>query len=233
MGTPKPLNAINKILGELKNTEFQHRREMADHIGIHHKTLRKWIEISDYTWEDFNIKPLPKLKNKIEKNGGLEFLKKKFSEGYSYSDIAEELNVNKFTFNSTMHQYLKDKGVTREELGYYGKPAQKTEKMYKIIEGKGGLKYILTCKFEHNMTVSDIIRDIGGDITRDYIMKYLKQYNLTYTNFNSLNNVYYIPHIRKWRGTILLDENEVYDTGLYDTIDEAIDQVEKYKKKNK
>lgn len=100
--------------------------------------------------------------------------------------------------------------------------------MFQLIESKGGIAYLLSSKMT-GKSIEDVTSEIGEGMSRRYITVYLKQYGLTYTSLYEYNNVYYVPHLKKWRGTIIINDI-VIDTDLFDDINDALYQVEKYKK---
>lgn len=228
MGTKKSVTEINYLLSEIINKEFKHRGEIAEELNISPITLNKWIEISCYNWDDFNINYTQSLEEKLNEIGGINYLKHKFKEGHNITTLAEELQVNQGTLDHAITQILNKEKVSKKELGYIKRIPKKTMKMYNLIDEKGGVPYLLSCKME-GMNIYDIAGDIGEGITREFIFRYLKQYNLTFTELSYWNNVYYIPHLKKWRGTLIVD-GEVYDTELYDTIFEAIKEIKLFEK---
>lgn len=228
MGTKKSVTEINYLLSEIINKEFKHRGEIAEELNISPITLNKWIEISCYNWDDFNINYTQSLEEKLNEIGGINYLKQKFKEGHNITTLADELQVNQGTLDHAITQILNKEKVSKKELGYIKRIPKKTMKMYNLIDEKGGVPYLLSCKME-GMNIYDIAGDIGEGITREFIFRYLKQYNLTFTELYYWNNVYYIPHLKKWRGTIII-EGKTYDTKLYDSIFEALKSVELLKK---
>ena len=55
MSTQKSIDEINILLSEIIDKEFKHRGEIAEELGISPITLNKWVEVSYYSWSDFNI----------------------------------------------------------------------------------------------------------------------------------------------------------------------------------
>ena len=223
MGTYKSKQEINQLLSKCKNIPFKHRGELADYLGIHMKTLRKWVEYSDYDWNDFNINYNKKTHEILIEKGGVKYLEKKFKAGYNITTLAKELNMHQGTLDKAIKYILDNENVNKKELGYIKRKPVKTNKMFHLIDKKGGLPYLLQSKME-GKNINDIADEIGDGITREFITKYLKQYNLTFTKLSSYNNVYYIPHLKKWRGTVI-DDDKIYDTQLYDTIFEALNEI--------
>ena len=228
MGTKKSVTEINYLLSEIINKEFKHRGEIAEELNISPITLNKWIEISCYNWDDFNINYTQSLEDKLNEIGGINYLKRKFKEGHNITTLADELNVKQGTLDHAITEILKKENITKKELGYVKRTPKKTMKMYSLIEEKGGVPYLLSCKMQ-GMSIYDVVEDIDNGITREFIYQYLKQFDLTYTELSYWNNVYYIPHLGKWRGTISID-GKTYDTDLYDTIFDALDVVTSLKK---
>ena len=118
--------------------------------------------------------------------------------------------------------------MTKDDLGFNPHPPVKTSRMFQLIESKGGIAYLLSSKMT-GKSIEDVTSEIGEGMSRRYITVYLKQYGLTYTSLYEYNNVYYVPHLKKWRGTIIINDI-VIDTDLFDDINDALYQVEKYKK---
>ena len=228
MGTKKSVTEINYLLSEIINKEFKHRGEIAEELNISPITLNKWIEISCYNWDDFNINYTQSLEDKLNEIGGINYLKQKFKEGHNITTLADELQVNQGTLEHAITQILNKEKVSKKELGYIKRIPKKTMKMYNLIDEKGGVPYLLSGKLE-SIKIQESAEDIVEGITREFIFRSLKQYNLTFTELSYWNNVYYIPHLKKWRGTLIVD-GEVYDTELYDTIFDALDVVTSLKK---
>jgi len=228
MGTKKSVTEINYLLSEIINKEFKHRGEIAEELNISPITLNKWIEVSDYSFDDFNINYNKSLPEQIIEKGGITYLKKKFREGHNITTLAEGLQVKQGTLDHAITEILKKENITKKELGYVKRIPKKTMKMYNLIDEKGGVPYLLSCKMQ-GMSIYDVVEDIGEGITREFIYQYLKQFDLTYTDLSYWNNVYFIPHLKKWRGTIII-EGKTYDTKLYDSIFEALKSVELLKK---
>jgi len=228
MVTHKSVSEINYLFSTIINKEFKHRGEIADELGISPITLNKWISVSDYSFDDFKINYTKSLPEKIMEKGGITYLKKKFKEGHNITTLAEELQVKHGTLDHAITQILEAENVSKKELGYVKRTPKKTMKMYSLIEEKGGVPYLLSCKMQ-GMSIYDVVEDIDNGITREFIYQYLKQFDLTYTDLSYWNNVYYIPHLGKWRGTISID-GKTYDTNLYDTIFDALDVVTSLKK---
>lgn len=84
--------------------------------------------------------------------------------------------------------------------------------MFKLIEDKGGIAYLLSSKMT-GKSIEDVTVEIGEGMSRRYITVYLKQYGLTYTSLYEYNSVYYVPHLKKWRGTIIIN-GQIKDTEL-------------------
>lgn len=228
MGTKKSIDEINFLLNMILDKEFKHKGEIAEELDISPITLNKWIEVSDYSFDDFNINYNKSLPEKIMEKGGIEYLKMKFREGHNITTLADELNVKQGTLDHAITQILTEEKISKKELGYVKRTPKKTMKMYGLIEEKGGVPYLLSCKMS-GMSIYDVVEDIGNGITREFIYQYLKQFDLTYTDLSYWNNVYYIPHLKKWRGTISID-GKTYDTDLYDTIFDALKNINSLKK---
>lgn len=118
MGTRKSKEEINKQLSKLINNEFKHRGEIAGLLGIHTVTLNKWVEVSDYSWEDFNINYRKSLYKTIMENGGVEYIKTKFEQGYLIVDISRELNASESLTTQTINRILTENNLTKEDIGY-------------------------------------------------------------------------------------------------------------------
>ena len=229
MRTRKPVEEINEILSKLTNKQFKHRGELAEEIGVSPVTLQKWVNVSKYTFDDFNFVKTKSLKNQLLERGGVEYLRECFNKGYRISDIANEFDGNPIYIQRLIKKLLDEKDLTKYDIGYTDYPYKKTDAIHAIIDEKGGLPFILTCKM-HGMDMNDIAKEIGGDIRRHHIVKYLNDNNLNYTTFMTYENVYYIHHLSKWRGSFVKDE-KVYDTKLCDTIWEALKEIKKCEEK--
>lgn len=228
MVTHKSVSEINYLLSMILDKEFKHRGEIADELGISPITLNKWIEVSDYSFDDFKINYNKSLPEQIMEKGGVDYLRQKFEEGHNITTLADELNVKQGTLDHAITEILKKENITKKELGYVKRTPKKTKKMYGLIEEKGGVAYLLSSKME-GMSIYDIVEDIGEGISREFIYQYLKQFDLTYTSLSNWNNVYFIPHLKKWRGTIIIGD-KTYDTVLYDDIYSALESMEHIKK---
>ena len=223
MGTKKSVEEINYLLSTIIDKEFKHKGEIAEELDISPITLNKWIEISDYSFDDFKINYNKSLPEKIMEKGGVEYLKRKFKEGHNITTLSEELQVKQGTLDHAITQILTEEKVSKKELGYVKRIPKKTNKMFNLIDKKGGVPYLLSCKMQ-GMSIYDVADDISNGITREFIYQYLKKFDLTYTSLSNWDNVYYIPHLGKWRGTFIVD-GMVYDTDLYDDIYSALNQV--------
>lgn len=228
MGTQKSVREINYLLSTIIDKEFKHKGEIAEELDISPITLNKWISVSDYSFEDFNIIYTKSLREIIIEKGGVNYIKQKFNEGYNITSLADELNVKQGTLDNTITRLLVEKKVSKKELGYIKRIPKKTMKMYSLIENKGGVPYLLSCKMQ-GMSIYDVVEDIGEGISREFIYQYLKQFDLTYTELFYWNNVYFIPHLKKWRGTIIIGD-KTYDTVLYDDIYSALKSMEHIKR---
>lgn len=224
MGTRKSVEEINKILSKVTNKQFKHRGELAEELGVSPITLKKWVNVSKYTFDDFNIIKTKSLKNQILEKGGVEYLKECFNKGYRISDIAEEFDGNQIYIQRLIKDLLDEEDLTKYDIGYTDYPYKKTDAIHTIIDEKGGLPYILSCKMQ-GMDINDIAKELGGNLRRHHIVKYLKDYNLNYTTFMTYENVYYIHHLKKWRGSFI-KEDIVYDTVLCDTVYDALCELE-------
>lgn len=229
MGTKKSVREINYLLSTIIDKEFKHKGEIAEELDISLITLNKWISVSDYSFEDFNIIYTKSLREIIIEKGGVNYIKQKFNEGYNITTLADELNVKQGTLDNTITRLLVEKKVSKKELGYVKRIPKKTMKMYSLIENKGGVPYLLSCKMQ-GMSIYDVVEDIGEGISREFIYQYLKKFDLTYTSLSNWDNVYFIPHLKKWRGTIIIGD-KTYDTKLYDSIFDALNQVKLLKEK--
>ena len=118
MGTWKSKEEINQLIANILDKEFKHKGEIAEEIGVHPITLNKWMEISDYSWDDFTIIYKKSLYKQLIELGGVEYLQQKFKEGYKLVDISRELNASESLTTQTVKRILKENNLTKEELGY-------------------------------------------------------------------------------------------------------------------
>lgn len=229
MATKKSKEEINELLSKVIHKQFKHRGELAEEIGVSPVTLQKWVSVSKYTFDDFIFIKHKSLKNQIIERGGVEYLKECFNKGYRISDIANEFDGNLIYIQRLIKELLDEEDLTKYDIGYTDYPYKKTDALHTIIDEKGGLPYILSCKMQ-GMDINDIANEIGCDIRRHHIVKYLKDNNLNYTTFMTYENVYYISHLGKWRGSFF-KEGKIYDTKLYDNIWDALDETRKMGRK--
>ena len=229
MGTRKSVEEINKILSKLTHKQFKHRGELAEELEVSPITLKKWVNVSKYTFDDFNIIKTKSLKKQILEKGGVEYLKECFNKGYRISDIAEEFDGNQIYIQRLIKDLLDEEDLTKYDIGYTDYPYKKTDAIHTIIDEKGGLPYILSCKMQ-GMDINDIAKELGGNLRRHHIVKYLKDHDLNYTTFMTYENVYYMPHLGKWRGSFVKD-GKVYDTRLCDIIWDALEETRKMGRK--
>ena len=229
MGTHKSIEEINKLLSEVLHKQFKHRGDLAEEIGVTQTTLRKWVNRSKYTFDDFNFVENKSLKKQIIEKGGVDYLKECFNKGYKISDIVKEFDGNPIYIQTLIKDLLDEEDLTKYDIGYTRYPYKKTEVIHTIIDEKGGLPYILSCKMQ-GMDMNDIAEEVGGNIRRTHIVKYLRDYNLNYTTFVSYENVYYVSHLGKWRGSFV-DDGVVYDTKLCDSIWDALEEIRKMGRK--
>lgn len=160
MGTKKSIDKINYLLSMIHDKEFKHKGEIADELCISPITLNKWIEVSDYSFDDFKINYNKSLPERLIEKGGVDYLKQKFEEGHNITTLADELNVKQGTLDHAITEILKKENITKKELGYVKRTPKKTRKMYSLIEEKGGVAYLLSSKME-GMSIYDVVDDIG------------------------------------------------------------------------
>lgn len=118
MGTHKSKEEINRLLSKIIGNTYKHRGEIAERLGIHPTTLNKWVEVSDYSWDDFNIIYKKSVYKTLLELGGVEYIQQKFENGYKLTDIGRELNAGEANITLAINRILAENNLTKEDLGY-------------------------------------------------------------------------------------------------------------------
>ena len=234
---------IDYLINEKKKGKTQ--EQIALELGYSDSSpIRKYLSRRGYKWRDLEkgnrnkkhtyIMPktntsnkkytsnLP-LKKQLQSYGGVKFLEKKFREGYNLVEISEEFEWDYKYFAQICRELIVEAGVTKEELGY----SEPRYRHYRLIDKEGGLPYFLESKIG-GRSLEDIAGDFG--LSHEVVKNYLKFKGVEWSDFFSVEGVYFIHHLGKWRGSFIRD-GVVCDTVLCDTVWLALDEVRLLKEK--